>query len=98
MRMTANGIRVFIVENMLVWVFDTPNRDYMIAKLEPFSYHIPMNDIKTGIIFYKISQGRPFEIPDIWDMKKIINGRVFASLGTNTYDITEIERAFIPRL
>ena len=77
-----------------IWIYRARDGQYMIAKRHPFSDYTAGMDYRSGQLSYTLVQGIPMDIPQAWDWKTKHEGRTFAGLGDQVYDISDLERVY----
>ena len=76
-----------------VFVYHTDTYKFMIIKRKPLDYYITKLDPKTAEVYSEIRQGYPIELPK-WDTTYTdAKGRIYATLGDSTYDISDLYMA-----
>lgn len=80
---------------MSIWIYRLNN--IFIAKLTPFSMYKKIMD-NSGNIVHEIIQGTAIPIPPAWDWQTNYNGRIYAGLYGNIYDVTDVIHAHYPCL
>ena len=86
---------MFMIQMSCIWVYNY--KDYYIAKYDAFAMYKEVLD-KNGTVIHELVQGVSMILPTAWDWKIHKDGRIFAGFQGNTYDITDIEHVYYPRL
>ncbi len=81
-----------------IWIYKPRDKEYFVARHNSFGFYETVLDRHSGSYALQLVQGIQMEMPAAWDWKVKEQGHVFAGLSGAVYDITELERAFIPRL
>jgi len=79
-----------------IWIYKPRDKTYFIARYNSFGFYETVLDIHTGSYALQLVQGIQMTIPDAWDWKVKEHGLIFAGLNGAVYDITELERVYIP--
>lgn len=76
------------------WIYKPHDKNYFIAKLNPFGGYERVLNIQTGVYELQLIRGAPMTAPSVWDWKRREDGRMFAGLKELIYDITDLELTY----
>ncbi len=81
--------KIIKIQMATIWIFNSPDHSYSIARRSPFGFFSPSVDMRSGHSSLRMMQGVPIVEPH-WTWKRKIDKQWFAEFNGQIYEISDL--------